>query len=205
MPVHPFPPGADGYSEERLCITLLSTLVATELKVRPVDCSPSVLEAVLFPCCTSSCASQGPFGALGLLRGGERTWCAGLVPFGVVFARRGHSYWSDRRRGRLQLLLWLEGGGGGACSRPSGRDDGSETLLDEHAVPSSHPLLQTTSQLCAPLSQSTSVTPAELPALLSVRVRVERSTAEPGLRARRLADTGSEREEEPVAPRRLFI
>lgn len=113
MPVHPFPPGADGYSEERLCITLLSTLVATELKVRPVDCSPSVLEAVLFPCCTSSCASQGPFGALGLLRGGERTWCAGLVPFGVVFARRGHSHWSARRRGRLQLLLWLEGGGGG--------------------------------------------------------------------------------------------
>lgn len=67
------------------------------------------------------------------------------------------------------------------------------------------PPLQTTSQLCAPLSQSTSVTPVELPVLLSVTARVEHSTAEPGLRARRLADTGSEREEEPVARRRLFI
>lgn len=67
-------------------------------------------------------------------------------------------------------------------SRPSGRDGGTETLVDKHAAlsPPHLPPLQTTSQLCAHLSQSTSVTPVELPALLSVTVRVEHSTAEPG-------------------------
>lgn len=150
--------------------------------MRPLDCSPSAPEAVLFPCCTSSCACQGPFGALGLLREGKGTRCAGLVPLGVI------SHGEDTATGLLGeggAFSFCCGWRGGACSRPSGRDDGSETLVDEHAAPSPPTLpLQTTSQLCAPLSQSTSVTPVELPVLLSVTVRVERSTAEPGLRAR---------------------
>lgn len=178
--------------------------------MRPADCSPSGLEAVLFPCCTSSCASQGLFGALRLLRESARTRCAGLVPqtpapfhsMWLCTARTPPLVYSEKGAPSAFVVAGL--GGRGVVHVRLAETAGQRRWWMSMQCRNPSPL-QTTSQLCAHLSQSTSVTPVELPVLLSVTVRVERSTAEPALQARRLADTGSEREEEPVAHRRLFI